>query len=97
VAGLGCVRNISAYLMFVTIFFSFGIEIATERQALERYKPFNDQVMWHDYLLIHHQGVAMLEHHRSFQILVYISHILPLVLLEIFFVTTCSHAQINGT
>jgi hypothetical protein len=37
VAGLGYIRNISAYLMFVTILLCFCLEIATERQALERY------------------------------------------------------------
>ena len=41
-SGLGYIRNISAYLMFVTILLCFGLEIATERQALERYRAFND-------------------------------------------------------
>lgn len=36
VAGLGYFRNISAYLMFITILLCFGLEITTERQALER-------------------------------------------------------------
>jgi hypothetical protein len=41
VAGLGCFGIFRFYLMFVTILLCFGLEIATERQALERYPAIN--------------------------------------------------------